>query len=208
MIYPPPSLSEAVSDAIDEAADLSEWIGAHHPGKISLTRAAHIAGPSFSIVLVHREAVMLLMRYDCRTSAFALLRSVFESMCRGLWAEKYLNTPAGANLFKEHKGSMSMDQIVKALDHGTGKKEHTELKRALWGALSDYAHGGLKQVMRWISDDEIAPKHTDIEVIEVLRWANLFGLVALAGLARLNEMDTTVIEAKRQEYAVMMAGTN
>lgn len=205
MIFEPPDLSKTVLDALNDAIDLSDWIEEHHPGQIGLTRAARIAAPCFSIVLTHREAIKLLLRYDCATSAFALLRSVYESLCRGLWAEKFLNTSEGAQYFKAVKGDMKIESIVKALDKGTGEKAYTKQKQALYSALSDYAHGGLKQIMRWISEEEIAPKHTNEEVLEVLWLTNIFALDALAGIARLSELDTTHIDAKRAEYVAKMA---
>jgi hypothetical protein len=205
VIFEPPDLSKRVSDALDEAVDISDWIEEHHPGKIVLTRAARIAGPCFSIVLTHRAAIMLLLRYDCATSAFALLRSVYESLCRGLWAEKFLNTPERAKHFKAVKGDLKIESMVKALDKGTSEKVYTTQKQALYTGLSDYAHGGLKQIMRWISEEEIAPQHTDEEVLEVLWMTNFFALDALAGIARLSELDTTAIDAKRAEYVAKLA---
>lgn len=194
-----------MSDALDDAVHLSDWIEKHHPGQIGLTRAAKIAGPCFSIVLTHRAAIMLLLRYDCATSAFALLRSVYESLCRGLWAKKFLNTPEGAKHFQEVKGDLKIESIVKALDRGTGKKAYAMQKQALYSALSDYAHGGLKQIMRWISEEEIAPQHTEEEVLEVLWLTNIFALDALAGIRHLSEMDTAAIDAKRACYVTKMS---
>ena len=204
MILEPPDLSKDVLDALDDAVDLSDWLEEYHPGQIGLTRAAKIAGPCFSMVLTHRAAIMLLLRYDCATSALSLLRSVYESLCRGLWAEKFLNTPEGAMRFKAVKGDLKIEAIVKALDKGTGDHVHTRRKQALYAALSDYGHGGLKQIMRWISEEEIAPQHTNEEVLEVLWLTNSFALEALAGIARLSELDTTAIDAKRAEYVAKM----
>lgn len=199
MIVEPPDLSKKVSVALDEAVDLSDWIEQHHPTKLGLTRAAGIAGPCFSIVLTHRAAIMLLLRYDCATSAFALLRSVYESLCRGLWAEKFMNTPEGVKHFNNVKGDLKLESIVKALDKGTGERVYTAQKQALYSALSDYAHGGLKQIMSWISEEEIAPQHKEEEVLEVLWLADVFALDALAGIARLSGLDTEAIDAKRAE---------
>jgi hypothetical protein len=205
VILEPPDLTKELSHALDEAVDLSDWIDEHHPGQIGLTRAAKIAGPCFSIVLTHRAAIMLLLRFYCATSAFALLRSVYESLCRGLWAEKFLNTPEGAKHFKDVKGDLKIESVVKALDKGTGEKVYSMQKQALYSALSDYAHGGLRQIRRWISQEEIAPQHTDEEVLEVLWLTNVFALDALAGIARMSELDTTAIVAKRAEYVAKMA---
>lgn len=59
--------------------------------------------------------------------------------------------------------------------------------------------------MRWISQEEIAPQHTDEEVLEVLWLTNILALDALAGIARLSESDTTDLDAKRAEYVAKMA---
>ena len=47
--------------------------------------------------------------------------------------------------------------------------------------------------------------HGEIFGLEVLWLTNIFALDALAGIARLSELDTTAIDAKRGQYVAKMA---
>lgn len=190
-------LSDDVVDALNESVDISDWISQHHPASVIQTRNSMLAAPSYGISLAHREAILLLMRHDCRTSAYALLRPLYEAFIRGLWAEE-CDDDALAQLVKT-KELPKFDTVIKQLDEGTAPV-FAGSKAKVWKAMSHYAHGGLRQLERWASAYEIGPRHPDGEVVQLLRYVDLYGLLALCGIARLAGIPTDLHEAKVMSY--------
>ena len=206
--HPPlPELGEAISNALDEAADLSDWIADHHPRQIYQNVCSMVAAPCYGIALEHREAILLLIRHNCRTSAYALVRSVYEATMQGKWAEKYLVEDVKVQEFIQKKAHFpKLDKLVQQLDAGTGAKTYTTFKSNAYEALSDFSHGGPLQLTRWTTQDELGSNHPDGEVVELLQWVNLFGLMAVWGIARLAGTATAEHEEKLSAYSSTMKG--
>lgn len=200
--------NDEIAAALRESAAISDWIGAHHPEQIYQTKSSMVAGPCYGIAMDHREAILLLIDHNARTSAYALLRSVYESLMRGLWAERCLLNEAKLKQFITTKAFPKLEKIVQQLDEYSNDKIYATFKAKSYGAMSDYAHGGLLQLEKWVSDGEISAQHPDSEVVELLRWVNLFGLLAVWGVARLANISTGAHESKVACYAASMAPPN
>jgi hypothetical protein len=192
-----PILSNAIIDALHESSEISRWISTNHPSSIVQTPTSMLAGPSYGICLEHREAVLLLVEHDCRTSAYALLRPVYEAYMRGLWAEECADESALAQIVRT-KELPTMDTVTKQLDKVGGDSNFAQSKAKVWRAMSHYAHGGLRQLERWANADGIGPHHPDGETIEVLHHVNLYGLLALLGIARLAHVPTERLQTLQE----------
>ena len=55
-------------------------------------------------------------------------------------------------------------------------------KSLVWRGLSDLAHSGMQQVYRWAGDGEIAPRHSDDEVLYLISMAEVFALFSCIGI--------------------------
>lgn len=187
--------STALQDALRESDLLSDWIERHFPLKYQETGHLHIAMSLYAIAGEHREAFILLLKNDARTSAFALARSVYESFMRGLWAES-LMTPQQYSLALQRKEFPKFESIISALNKVAGANGAIEKsRRLLWGPLSDFAHAGFRQIFKWIGKDGIGPTHSDKETVQMLGLVDLYGLCAFmqaSQLARLPPKDIEV----------------
>lgn len=199
-----PVLSSAVVVALRDSYDISQWISTNHPGSITHTPTGMLAGPSYGICLEHREDVLLLFEHDCRTSAYALLRSVYEAYMRGLWAEECADENDLAQIVRT-KELPTMDTVTKQLDKVGGDANFAQSKAKVWKAMSHYAHSGLRQLERWASADGIGPRHPDGETVEVLHHVNLYGLLALLGIARLAHQPTEHLQALHEKVLTFIA---
>lgn len=199
----PPDLTSEVAAAIDEAVELSDWIAQAHPHEIVQTRVSMVAGPLYGICLEHREAMLLLFRYGCRTSAYALFRSVYEALMRATWAELCLDEQ-GLQRLVETKAFPKLETMIKKIDQVKGDTVYATLKRQLYEAMSDYSHGGVLQLERWATLEKISAMHPDSEVLQILRLINLFGLLAVWGVVRLAKVPEEVVAQKAISYANYM----
>jgi predicted glycosyl hydrolase (DUF1957 family) len=77
-------------------------------------------------------------------------------------------------------------------------KALSQLKHNSWSAMNSYTHGGMLQVGRRINGNIIEPKYDDDEIIEVLRSAGTFGLLALLQMARLANKEALAQEINRR----------
>jgi hypothetical protein len=119
-------------------------------------------------MIEHRASMLLLVRSDMVGSAFALARSIFESMYRGLWVN-FCATDAEIERFeKNDKIGLSMTDMAKAIDqcyHANGR--FTDLKNRGWEALCSYTHTGLLQLGRRFTGHQLEPSYTDGEIVEI-----------------------------------------
>ncbi|CAN7563038.1 DUF6988 family protein [Variovorax sp. LjRoot178] len=207
--------SVAVNAAVDRSLELSRWISDHYPPSFTHEGQNMLAVAFFSIALDHREAILCLLRHGARTSAFALARSVYEAGVKGSWAQHCATNEDHTRAFG--KGVLpSFDAMVRRL----GKIKATNGvfgrgKELAWTAISDYAHGGMKQVIRWVGSDGVAPRHTDVEAQELINLIDIYGLLACMGVVGVTggSLDAhaakahEVIDRHKRWKAEMRAGT-
>ena len=175
--------SPAVISAIDRSLGLSEWISEQHPPTFIDVGNNKLAVALFSIALDHREAIVCLLQHGARTSAFALARPVFEAYVRGSWAKLCATEQQHERALT--KGIMpSCNSMILSLNKVKGTDGvFSRAQILVWDALSDYTHGGMRQVIRWMGEGRIAPTRTDEEVMELLETVDSFSLLACAGIA-------------------------
>lgn len=203
--------SDEINAAIDRSLEISAWIKDNHPGSFTDTGSNKLAVAFFSIALEHREAILCLLRHGARTSAFALARSVFEAGIKGSWAQHCATDEEYDRAFRT--GVLpTFDTMVRKLSKIKATNSvFSRSKQLAWDALSDYAHGGMKQVVRWIGADGVSPQHNDIEVQELMRFLDMHCLLACIGIVSIAggsiELHATkameVAEAARQWKALV-----
>lgn len=193
--------SDAVNAAIDSSVELSEWITNNHPRSFTDAGNNKLAVAFFSIAIEHREAILCLLRHGARTSAFALARSVYEAGIKGSWAQ-YCATQ------EEHDRAFttgvlpSLDTMIRTLGKVKAMRNvFSRSKQIAWNGLSDYAHGGMKQVIRWIGAEGVAPQHSDIEVQELMYFLDMHCLLACIGIVSIAGGSTDLHAAKALEVA-------
>jgi Family of unknown function (DUF6988) len=139
-----------------------------------------LVGGLVTQVIEHHEAMLLLIRNAKYGSAFALARSIFESMFRGMWFQLCAND-AQLRSFKRNdelpldaSGSrMNMSKMATAIDAATTHDPNdpndffTDLKNRGWEKLCSYAHSGLLQLGRRFTGDKAEPSYSDEQIVEI-----------------------------------------
>lgn len=123
----------------------------------------------FDIGEEHFRAIHLLLSNDCNGSAFALVRTFYETFFRALW----MNAVATPEKIKKIRNNnfkfKNMYSIVNELDkYYTGTDFFQELKLGVWNIMSDFTHSGTKQLSRRWQDDKLEPNYTDCEILEII----------------------------------------
>lgn len=197
-----PPLSATVAQAVDESVDPSDWIVAHHPNQILQTRNHMLAGTLYALSMEHREAILLLVRHNARSSAFALWRPTYEAYMRGYWAENCATDQDFSNIKANNNQLPKLEQIVSRLEKFEPETEHARTKSAVWKTMSHFAHGGIQALARWMGPDGIGSNHPDEEAVSLLRMVNIYGVLACAGAARIagpHGVEPSLFDAKLAE---------
>ncbi len=131
-----------------------------------------------SIALDHREATIVLVELGAFTSSRAVARSALEAYVAASWAE-YVAAEADVRAFmRGERPAPSFETMAQRLRKAHPFGELFEKLRPHYKTLSDYTHGSVRQVSRWMSPDGIAPRYSDEEIAEVLRFVDTIGVLA------------------------------
>lgn len=140
-----------------------------------------------SWLIEHHEAILLLTTHDMPGSATALLRPVVEGSYRALW----INLPATdteVKIFTEKdKIDLNFGEIATALDGAYGTAGFFQgLKDRTWKHLNSYTHGGMLQIGRRFTKNEVANNYTDDEIYEMTTTATTIILLTVSSFLKRN----------------------
>lgn len=167
-------------ELVSKPFELHDWIeerleGLQLPGepRSSLSISCH------DQVIEHHLGIVVLARAKIYGSAFALVRSLFETFVRGVWL-RHCATNLEIQKYQSDKLSLRFGQLVTAVETVPGFDDGvlSGLKRNSWSAMNSYTHGGMLQSGRRVSEDSVEPNYDAEEVEEVLRLAGTFSLMA------------------------------
>lgn len=193
----PPPLRDDVAAVLQSAQQLVTWIAERQDGlEIKSDNATRVPGVLFDLCLEHHVGIVQLVTSRINGSAFALIRSQFESLVRGLW----LSLSATADEVQEFvekdrllpKFGEMLDVIEQHADLGDKVLSHYKIEG--WKAMNGYTHGGMHQVARRVKTASIEPNYQPEEIIEVLKSSGLFALLALSQIGRLAKSEKVIAE--------------
>ena len=125
-------------------------------------------------------------------SAFALLRSLFESLVRGLWLLHSATNRQAENFVDKDKLKFNLDELIErverhhpALSGGTLSR----IKAGAWDAFCGFAHTGANQIARRIRPGQIVANYSEGECIEVILATRFFALLAAFEIAVLSNSE-------------------
>lgn len=202
--FQPKPRSEQLQAALDASCALSDWLQQelHEEAKLQQGRREMISLAYANLALEHREAILLLIAAGASATAMAVVRSILESYALALWANELATDHEllafWAGRFNPPQVDAIMRRISKKLaPHGSS----FEALRRHYGVLNDYAHGGLRQVSRWIHEGEVAPLYSDGQMMEALRFCDTVGLMAAHARQRICDHPT---EGLLERLAVLL----
>jgi hypothetical protein len=132
-------------------------------------------------MIEHHGALLLLIRSGKVGSAFALVRSVFESMYRGLWIN-FCATDAEIQKFeKDDNITPTLADMAKAIDDKyRANGFFADLKKRGWYALNSYTHTGMLQLGRRFTGHNLEPAYSEVEIFEVTTTATTCVLILVS----------------------------
>ena len=152
------------------------------------------------IMYEHHESVYLLIGKKLYGAAFALERSLFETLFRALW----VNACASEEQIKQICTDDGFE-FPRTMMNEIDKKYTTDgffwqVKKGSWKAMCSYTHSGLLQISRRFKGDDVDPYYCEGEIVEVLNASN----IAILLMARLFfvSMNKTA-EAQRVENMML-----
>lgn len=193
----PPLLRDDVAAVLQSAQQLVIWIAERQDGlEIKTDNAIRIPGVLFDLCLEHHVGIVQLVTSRINGSAFALIRSQFESLVRGLWLSLIATADEVQEFVEKDRlplkfGEM-LDVIEQHADFGDTVLSHYKIGG--WKPMNSYTHGGMHQVSRRIKTASIEPNYQSEEVIEVLKLSGLFALLALLQIGRLANNEKVIAE--------------
>lgn len=168
----------------DSAFHLHDWLTVRLDDlQIPQDRRVLIAVSCYDLVYEHQLAVACLVRSAIYGSAFALARPIFEAYVRGVWL-KNCATEEQLQHFVDDK-QISFGKILAEIEFldGFSNGVLSTLKKNAWNAMNSYTHGGVQQAARRLNGNFIEPNYSQTEIVNVLRIADAFSLLAFQQVA-------------------------
>jgi hypothetical protein len=179
---------------IAQAFELHDWATQRLDGlDISRDRRILLAVSCYDVAIEHHIGIAALLPSRINGSAFALVRPLFETFVRGVWL-RHCATDEQIDQYVGDRLNLKFWQILEAVEKvdGFGDGVLSGLKKNAWRAMNSYTHGGIQQAGRRTSGAYIEPDFPAEEIIEVIKLAGSFCLLAFQQVA---------IEAKRMDLA-------
>ncbi|HYW57724.1 MAG TPA: hypothetical protein VE934_12230 [Polaromonas sp.] len=131
---------------------------------------------------------MILLDHDRLASAFSLVRVAFEAYVRGEWLA-LCAADFEVDAFLDGVEPPRFGVLLEALERTDAFKEQvlSQMKAQSWAAMCAYTHTGGLHVQRWNTPGAIEPNYEDVELREVLSFAETIGSLAVIGVAWLAE---------------------
>jgi hypothetical protein len=179
---------------ISQAFELHEWVTRRLDGlDISRDRRILLAVSCYDVAIEHHVGIAVLLRSKINGSAFALVRPLFETFVRGVWL-RHCAPDEQIDQYVGDRLDLKFWQILEAVEKVDrfGDGVLSGLKKNAWRAMNSYTHGGIQQAGRRTSGAYIEPDFPAEEIIEVIKLAGTFCLLAFQQVA---------IEAERMDLA-------
>lgn len=178
---------EKVDAFLERTGHFHQVVASHIAGLTPADGARYcIAFQAALLSLEHAGASVLLIRRGLFPSAFALMRTQYESLVRGIWllhaaSETWvdkLSEPLTLENAKRANEGLGLADMMKQLESSPQSpkpliEQLKDYKDASWKAMNSYAHGGLHPLSRTIRG---YPVQLTVDVVH-----NSNAIVALAG---------------------------
>ena len=183
--------SVSIARAINDAIDVTAWIRTTRPKELCIPLEAGMrpkaAATFFLIAIDHGEALSCLIRFDYRSSAFALLRPAIDAYLYGLWIQVCQEDQL--KRFTDMGVLPSVDKASSTFDKSKNAGLRN-LKNDLYGALDHYVHGGWSQLQAWKKGQfSIQQNHSDSDTVNLMAINDLFRLAACVELMKIAGID-------------------
>jgi hypothetical protein len=175
------------------AVDYLNWLGRSiHDCEMPGNLRVRVAASCLAIAQDHHHAIVVLLDHSLFASSFSLIRCEFEAYVRGEWLA-LCATDDEVEGFSRGEDPPPMSRLLQALETtpAFAEKILSRVKTNSWTAMCAYTHTGGLHVQRWGTSEAIEPNYEAGEIQEVLSFAEIFGALAVVGVAYLANDDAT-----------------
>ncbi len=144
------------------------------------------AAASFGIARDHHGAIVFLLKNTFHSSAFALLRCLFEAYLRGLWLKSCATDKQVTAHFRGANPPQTMIAEIEATA-AFAAGVLSRIKKESWSSMCEYTHTGGRHLQRWQTADTIEPSFETAELDECLNFADLFAALAALELVQMDK---------------------
>jgi hypothetical protein len=165
---------------IAKAFELHDWIAQRLDGlDIPRERKILLAVSCYDVVIEHHIGIATLLSSHINGSAFALIRPTFETFVRGVWLRRCATEDQISQYINE-KIDLRFGQLLEAIEKLDAFQDGmlSNLKKSVWRAMNSYTHGGMQQAGRRTRGAYIEPDFRPEEIVEVIKLAGTFALLA------------------------------
>jgi len=197
----PPPLRDDVAAVLHSAQQLVTWIAERQDGlEVKTANAIRVPGVLFDLCLEHHVGIVHLVHGRVNGSAFALIRSQFESLVRGLWLHLCASAEELQQFVEKDRLPLNFGEMLEVIEQHPdfGDKVLSQYKIEGWKAMNGYTHGGMHQIARRVKATSIEPNYQPEEIIEVLKASGLFALLALLQIGRLASNEKVIAEVSER----------
>jgi len=191
-----------IETRILQSREISEWVQSKVDGlscpKYSTVKRARMAGACWHVAIEHAQAVVLLMEARLHGSALALVRSMWESLVRGMWLAYAASDEAVDRAGKDKFPNLG-EQIVELEKPGRLPPGMlSEIKKEQWTRLNSYTHTGFQQIGARLVPGGVGYNYSKEELVWVLQWADMVALSSASSFANLAEDEGLASECLAQ----------
>lgn len=137
---------------------------------------------SLAVALEHHQAIALLIERQLNGSAFALLRSMVDTVVRAYWINLVANDDQVEQARQDNKNVFpSMPKMSEAVDKALDADEFFRQFTSSWDAMCSYTHSGARQIALRFTGTNLKPRYNEKARVEVLNFTNI-ALLFLTGM--------------------------
>jgi hypothetical protein len=145
-----------------------------------------ISGALFDIVHEHGKSIVILFEQSMVSSAYALVRPMFEAFVRAVWLKHSASDQHIDIIIKKDKFPLNFAQMLKIVEEDQKWPDTlTQIKETVWKSLHSYTHGGLQIISRRITDDYIEHIPNEQEIFSIIQFIALLSFLTFNEIVRM-----------------------
>jgi len=146
-----------------------------------------VSGALFDTVLDHANAIIVLIENNIYSSAYALVRPLFEGFVRATWLLNCATYDDIELLIEKDKFRKAFGEMLECIEKKKAwPKTLAKAKQNAWNAMHSYTHGGLHQISRKIKSASIEPVIDEEEIDEIICFAELIGTLSFSAMIEMS----------------------
>ncbi len=173
---------------IQRTHDTLDWIDSRVNGVVlPADIRSRLAAACLHQALEHSRSIIVLIERQLTGSAFALVRSLFESFVRGAWLHQCATEQDIARYMDDKLEIMfaaMLAQLEQTDAYSAGSL--SAVKQRSWPAMNSFTHTGFRQTVRRNTGTSVDANYPEEEVLQALGFATATAYMGAVEIAHLS----------------------